>query len=157
KRRAQLLFDAGTRVTLGLGLHYTPPWLGHLPNAHFVDQHGRVSKEIDFTFNRLIRAAADAFLARANSALHFSRFWAVRITSGSRSELVYPGGGSYWAFGRNAQNGPQYPAGLARNPNPGWRPGTRSLSPAQTRSWLLWYLGALANTAQWQMDKVRSL
>jgi hypothetical protein len=156
QQRVQRLRDAGTRVTLGLGLHYTPEWVSHLPNAHFVDQNGDVSQEIDFTFNSVIRAAADVFLARANDALDFSNFWAIRITSGGRSELVYPSGGTYWAFGRNAQNGPQYPSGLAPNPYPGWRPGDSSLSTSQTRHWLMWYLGALANTAEWQMDTVRS-
>jgi len=148
---------AGMRVTLGLGLHYTPAWLASLPNSHFVDEHGTVSSEIDFTFNSLIRQQADELLARADSALGFHNFWAVRITSGGSSELVYPSGGSYWAFGRNPQNGPQYPAGLTPNPFPGWRPGTAGLSAAQMNQWLQWYLGALANTADWQMTTVRSL
>ena len=50
------------------------------------------------------------YLARANSALPFADFWAIRVTSGGKSEVLYPQGGKYWAFDVNAQNGPTMPA-----------------------------------------------
>jgi hypothetical protein len=157
KSQLNTLEAAGMRVTLGLGLHFTPDWVDALPNSHLVDEAGHVSAEADFTFNSAIRDQAESYLQRIDTILGFENFWAVRITSGGRSELLYPSGGGYWAFGRNPQNGPQYPASLPKNPFPGWRPGDGGLSPTQLRSWYDWYVGALADTADWQMSALKSL
>jgi hypothetical protein len=46
---------------------------------------------------------------------------------------------------------------LAPNPFPGWRPGQSGLNPTQVNQWLQWYLGALADTANWQMNTIRAL
>ena len=121
--RLTKLRNAGMQVTLGLGLHFAPAWAAAIPNSHLVDQTGKVSTELDFVFNSNVRAAATVYLKRVNRALHFSSFWAVRMTSGSRSEVLYPSGGHYWAFGVNAQNGSAMPKTMGRNPFPGWKPG----------------------------------
>lgn len=156
KNRYAALKAAGMRVTLGLGLHYTPTWVRAQPDAAFIDQDGGISSETNMVFNNKVRKLAENYLTRANSALPFANFWAVRVTSGSKSEVLYPQSGKYWAFDVNAQNGPNMPPSMARNPFPGWRPGTAGLTSAQVNQWADWYIGALADTARWQATVVRS-
>ena len=157
KWRLASLKAAGMRVTLGLGLHFTPAWVKALPNSTFKDQTGKSSSEVNMVFNNNIRVLANKYLARADSALDFSNFWSVRVTSGSRAELIYPSGGTYWAFDANAQNGAALPPTVGRNPFPGWKPGTAGLSTAQVQQWATWYVGALADTARWQATAVKNL
>jgi len=157
KWRLGELRAAGMKVTLGLGLHFTPAWVKQLPNSRFVDQNGRGSGEANFVFNAKIRDEADDYLARADAALDFSTFWSVRVSSGSNSEVLYPGGGSYWAFDKNAQNGADLPATMDRNPIPGWRPGTDGHSITELAYWTIWYVEALADTVRWQAATLRNL
>ena len=154
--RLASLRAAGMQVTLGLGLHFTPDWVTNQPNGRFVDQGGAVSSEADLVFNNNLRTYANQYLARANAALNFSSLWAIRVTSGARSEVLYPEGGHYWAFDVNAQNGPAMPPTMARNPFPGWKPGTAGLTQSQVLQWTDWYVGALADAARWQATTVIS-
>lgn len=143
------LHRSGLRVTLGLGLHYTPAWVRDRP---FVDDHGTRSDQADFVFDARNRAAAEQFLGHAAQVVDFSRLWAVRITSGSRSELMYPSGGSWWAFSPGALGTASRPQTVRANPFPDWRPGDRDgLSETDRRLWYQWYLASLADTARWQM------
>ena len=157
KSRLASLKAAGMRVTLGLGLHFTPTWVKALPNATFKDQTGKSSSEANMVFNNNVRVLANKYLARADQALDFANFWSVRVSSGGKSELVYPSGGTYWAFDANAQNGAALPPTIGRNPFPGWKPGTAGLSTAQVQQWTDWYIGALADTARWQATTVKNL
>lgn len=155
--RVAAMRSAGMKVTLSLGLHFTPAWAMSMPNGHFVNEDGAVSSEGDFVFNNNLRIEAQQYLAQVNTWLPFSGVWAVRINSGAESELLYPGGGHYWAFGPNAQNGAAMPATMTRNPFPGWKPGTAGLTTAQVSTWEKWYIGALANEARWQINAVKAL
>ena len=157
KTRLAKLKAAGMKVTLGLGLHFTPAWVLNQPNGRFVAQDGTVSTEANLVFNNNLRILAQEYFTRANTALHFSDFWAVRVTSGGKSETLYPQGGKYWAFDVNAQNGPNLPPSMPRNPFPGFKPGTAGLTAPQMTTWVDWYVGALADTARWQATAVRSL
>ena len=157
KGRLAALKAAGMKVTLGLGLHYTPAWVKTLPNAKLIDQTGKVSSEANFIFNNTIRQEAEDYLARADAALDFSSFWSIRVSSGSTGQLTYPEGGSYWAFDANAQNGLALPPTMARNPFPGWKPGTAGRTTAELTQWTDWYVGALADTARWQATTVKAL
>ena len=157
KTRLAKLKAAGMKVTLGLGLHFTPAWVLNQPNGRFVAQDGAVSTEANLVFNNNLRVLAQEYLTRANTALRFSDFWAVRVTSGGKSETLYPQGGKYWAFDANAQNGANLPASMPRNPFPGFKPGTAALTAPQMTTWVDWYVGALADTARWQATAVRSL
>ena len=156
-KRVDTLLAAGQQVTLGLGLHYTPKWVLDLPNGRFVNQSGQASGAANFVFSADVRQRAANYLAKANAAMNFSRFSAIRITSGARSELLYPSGGTYWAFDAAAQTGVGLPAGVAKSPVPGWKPGTTALSKDQVRSWALWYVDSLASTAGWLTSTVRNL
>ncbi|TKV61801.1 hypothetical protein FDO65_09730 [Nakamurella flava] len=143
------LHRAGLRVTLGLGLHYTPSWVRDRP---FVDDHGNRSEQADFVFDARNRAAAEAFIGHAATVIDFSRLWAVRISSGSRSELMYPQGGTWWAFSPGALGTAARPDTVRANPFPDWRPGDGDgLSEPDRRRWYQWYLASLADTARWQM------
>src|SRR5664280_1528870 len=128
KARYDALKAQGMQVTLALGLHYPPQWVFAFPNSRYVDQRGRTSPEVNLIFNQTLRSKAERYLARVDMDLGLKNFWAVRLTSGGDAEVLYPGGGSYWAFDQNAQNGPDLPPTMPRNPSPGWRPGDRSIS-----------------------------
>ncbi|WP_188940319.1 hypothetical protein [Nakamurella endophytica] len=148
---------AGMQVTLGLGLHYTPGWVRDLPDSRFVDQDGRRSDQVDFTFDRDVRAAADRYLQRVAQAFPAGDFFAVRITSGGRGELLFPAGDSYWAFGPDALDADRVATAVGANPLPDWRPGDDGEDATAVRQWYDWYVGALAETATWQIDLLRSL
>lgn len=156
KTRLKALQAAGMRVTLALGLHFAPAWLSAQPGARFVDQHGNVSSQVDLVFNNQVRSLAFGYLAHLNSVIPFTQFWAVRITSGSDAEALYPPGGSYWAFDGAAQNGANMPPSMPRNPLPGWRPGTGGHTKAEVQGWADWYIAALVDAVNWQMAVIKS-
>jgi hypothetical protein len=150
------LRNAGMQVTLGLGLHFTPQWVLDEPDSRFIDQHGDVSNEVDLTFSSANRARAQPFLDRAFKALGLSNFWAVRISGGGRAELIYPSGGSYWAFGPATSGGADLPDTISPRPLPNWRPGLGGPSDTEVAGWYDWYLRAMVDTADWQMDLARA-
>jgi hypothetical protein len=158
-RRVAAYRAAGMEVTLGLGLHYTPQWVLDIPGSRFVDQNGKHSPQVDLVFNRDMRRLADQYLKKVDELIGLQHFWAVRVTSGSVGETLYPSGGSYWAFSDGAQNGPQRPKTMAPNPLPGWRPATNDTHPSESLrgKWLRWYVGGLADAADWQMRTLREL
>ena len=148
---------AGQKVTLGLGLQNPPAWVMALSNSTYVDQKGDVSTEANFVFSQNVRTAAASFLALVAKVLPFSNFWAIRLTSGGDGEMLYPGGGTYWAFDHAALTGNGLAAGMTKNPDPSWKPGTAGLSQAQIDAWVNWYVGGLDNVTNWQMQTLNSL
>lgn len=157
RERLAALRAAGLRVTLGLGLHFTPDWVKAMPNARLMDQNGRVSSGADFVFSDGVRAQAWDYLQRLGSVLDLGQVAAIRVTSGVRSELLYPEGGTYWAFDGNALTGRGLPVGVSPNPYPDWRPGRAGLSTAQMQQWALWYVDSLAEAGAFQMRALRKL
>ena len=128
---ARELKAAGMKVTLGPGpaLH---PGVGVEPAqwARFVAQDGTVSTEANLVFNNNLTALlAQEYFARANTALRFTDFWAVRVTSGGKSETLYPQGGKYWAFDSNAQNGPPCRPACPATRSPAGSPAPRASPP----------------------------
>jgi hypothetical protein len=142
---------AGRRITLEPSLHYTPEWLLEKPDARMIDDVGNVSDQGNFIFNQELRDAAQRYLAKVGSEFDLSTIDAVRVTSATDTEVLYPANGHYWAFDRNAQNGPDMPATMTPNPVPGWRPGGDGLSADQVREWADWYVGALNDEVNWQL------
>lgn len=148
---------AGMKVTLGLGMHFTPSWVFTLPNSTYVDQNGATATEADFIFSAAVRQAAATYLTLVSQNLPLSSFWAIRLTSGGDPEMLYPGGGTYWAFSPAALTGTGLPPGMTANPYPKWKPGTPGLTPAQTDQWVNWYIGGLGNVTAWQMTTLGQL
>ena len=148
----------GFAVTLGLGLHHAPQWCHALPNAHFVDNQGSTSRELNFIFNAELRKHAERYFQKIDTDLGLTNFWAIRITSGGCPELMYPDTGSYWAFDPIAQGIlPGRPADVPACPFPGWKPGKPTLDATHITTWADWYLNALVAGAAWQireLDKV---
>lgn len=175
KSRLNILLRAGMRVTLALGLSYSPSWIFNYPNSRFVNENGTLAgqgcsstNEVNLIFNQVLRQKAEAYFDRIISDLGVRNFWAIRLTSGGDCEMVYPNvhvheqRGSYWAFDANAQNGPDMPPSMARNPFPGWKPGQRTyhgrpFTTSQVKQWADWYVTALDNVANWQVNKFNSL
>ncbi|SHG28524.1 hypothetical protein SAMN05443575_1917 [Jatrophihabitans endophyticus] len=155
KAQFDKLRKAGMQVTLGLGLHFTPSWILSYKSNHLVDNHGTYSTQADFVFNRAVRARGNWYLAQLDRWLGLENMWAVRVTSGGSSELLYPSS-TFWAYSPGAQTATNRPKTLAANPMPGWRPGDRSTRD-QRNAWAHWYVGALADVADWQMATVTNL
>jgi hypothetical protein len=148
---------AGMLVTLGLGLEDPPSWVFSLPDSRYVDQTGAVASEADFVFSESVRQAASLFLQQVAAVLPFSDFWAIRLTSGGDEEMLYPAGGSYWAFNQSALTGTGLPPTMTANPFPNWRPGQPGLTPSQIDRWVNWYVGGLDDVTAWQMSTISAL
>jgi len=148
---------AGQRVTLGLGTQNAPSWVFSLANSTYIDQDGNVSTEADWVFSAAVRSAAKVYFNKIAADFPLTDFWAIRITSGGDPEMLYPGGGTYWAFNPSALTGKGLPAGMKSNPDPAWKPGTAGLTPAQLTTWVNWYVGGLDNITSWQMTTLTGL
>jgi len=148
---------AGEKVTLGLGLQNPPSWVFNLADSTYVDQNGDVSTEANFVFSQAVRTAAAQFLSLVNAVIPMSDFYAIRLTSGGNGEMLYPGGGTYWAFDKAALTGVGLASGMTRNPDPSWKPGTAGLTQAQITSWVNWYVGGLDTVTNWQMQTLTGL
>ena len=147
----------GMKVTLGLGLQRPPDWVYGLPDARYVDQYGQVSTEANFVFSAAVRTAANGYLSQVASDLGIQNFWAIRLTSGGDGEMLYPPGGSYWAFDSAALTGEGLAASMTPNPLPGWRPGQAGVSASQIDNWVRWYVGGLVDVTKWQMKTLTQL
>ena len=141
----------GMQVTLGLGLDDPPSWVFSLPDGNYVNESGAQASEADFVFSQAVRQAAAVYLQQVAAALPLSDFWAIRLTSGGDEEMLYPAGGSYWAYSQSALTGADLPPTMTANPFPNWRPGQSGLTQSQVDQWVNWYVGGLDDVTAWQM------
>jgi hypothetical protein len=148
---------AGMKVTLGLGLQNPPAWVLALADGSYVDQTGAHSTEANFVYSAAVRQAAAGYLKQVAADIPLTNFYAIRVTAGGDGEMLYPGGGSYWAFDNAALTGTGLAAGMTRNPDPTWHPGTTGLTQAQISTWVNWYVGGLDNVTNWQMQTLAGL
>ncbi len=148
---------AGQHVTLGLGTQEAPSWVTSLASGTYKDQNGNVSTEADWVFSAAVRAAATTYFNKIAADFPLSDFWAIRLTSGGDGEMLYPGGGTYWAFNQAALTGSGLATGMTRNPDPNWKPGTSGLTQAQISTWMNWYVGGLDNVTNFQMQTLSGL
>jgi hypothetical protein len=149
--------NAGMLVTLGLGLDEPPSWVFSLPDGNYVNESGAQASEADLVFSEPVRQAVTLYLQQVAAALPLSDFWAVRLTSGGDAEMLYPGGGSYWAFSQSALTGTNLPPTMTANPFPNWRPGQSGLTQAQVDQWVNWYVSGLDDVTNWQMSTLSGL
>jgi hypothetical protein len=168
RRRLAALQAAGMHVVLGAGLQYPPAWVFTYPNSRYVNQFGASAPAVNLTFNQPLRDRAAAYLARLNHDLGLANFWAVRVGSGGDIETLYPSEGAggqpngYWAYDAGAQEGAGRPDSIPPSPFPGWRPGQetyndRPLTALQVQEWYDWYLDALIDGVEWQLNLYRQL
>src|ERR1019366_7580147 len=150
---------AGQQVTLGLGLENTPSWVFSLPNSTYTNQQGNVSAgQADLVYSQAVRPAAAQYLSLVAANLPMADFWAIRLTSGSGDgEMLYPGNGTYQAFNTAALTGTGLAAGMTKNPDPTWKPGTAGLTQPQIAAWVNWYIGGLDNVTNWEMTTLSGL
>lgn len=162
--------QAGLRVELGLGVNHPPDWLGEQhPATAYVNQYGdRWTETPNIVFSASVRAEVEDFVRSVDREIGLDRAWSVRVGVGESGELSYPptlpGHGEtnhFWAYDRYAQAPGAGAEGRAAtvppNPMPGWRPGEAShrgapVTEADVRRWYDWYLSALADTVDWQVD-----
>jgi hypothetical protein len=149
---------AGQKVTLGLGLENPPAWVFHLTAATYTDQNGAVSADADLVYSAAVRNAAATYLSLVAAKIPLTSFAAIRLGAGTgEGEMLYPGGGTYWAFNHAALTGTGLAPGMTRNPDPTWKPGTPGLTPAQITTWVSWYIGGLDNLTSWEMTTLTGL
>jgi hypothetical protein len=150
---------AGQQVTLGLGLENTPAWVFALPDSTYTDQKGNVwAGNADLVYSAAVRTAAAQYLSLVAANLPMADFWAIRLGSGSGDgEMLYPGNGTYMAFGNAALTGTGLAAGMTPNPDPSWKPGTAGLTQPQIAAWVSWYIGGLDNVTGFEMTTLAGL
>ncbi len=169
KQQLLQLVARGFKIVLSVNTQGWPQWVANLPGAQFRDQFGDVAPNaVNYVFSQTVRSKAEAYIARVLSDMGVGNIWAIRVGSGWAAETLLPGEtaaaghtNEYWAFDANAQGmGSDRPATLAANPYPGWHPGDTtwdnnstivSFTPAMARTWLDWYIGALADEVNWQI------
>lgn len=156
---------------VGLGLHFEPQAaldiypLGsaNQNRVRFQGTDGTLAQvdggdALDGVWSAVVRDWYADYLTRMADVIPFSEIDVIRITSGSRSELLYPEQPSTrrWSHAPHVQGGGQYLA-ADQSPPPvtGWDPSNWSL--AQRRAEAEWYLRSLVNAAIWQMNLCRSL
>ena len=146
------------RVTLGLGMHKTRR-LGCSPWPTALTPTSTATSPPKPTGCSAQRSAPppSTYLDKIAAVFPLTDFWAIRLTSGGDPEMLYPGGGTYWAFNQAALTGSGLAAGMTRNPDPNWKPGTPGLTPAQINTWVNWYIGGLDNVTNWQMQTLSRL
>ena len=171
QRRAALdaFQHAGLQVVLGVALHYPPAWVFQYANSRFVNQYGGTAGEVNLVFNVALRHQAALFIDRLSKDFPLRQFAAIRVTSGGDPEAMYPEeradgvhADAYWAYDANAQGGGGRPDAIGPAPMPGWVPGQRTwqghpVTAAMAGQWYAWYLGALDNEVNWQLQLYRSL
>ena len=142
------------KVTLGLGLQDPPAWVLALADGTYVDQTGAHSHRGELRLQRRgpRRPPPPTSSQDRRPICRCPNFYAIRVASGGDGEMLYPGGGTYWAFdNRRPDRQRPAPAGMTPNPDPKWKPGTTGLTPAQIATWVNWYVGGLDNVTNWQM------
>jgi hypothetical protein len=149
--------NAGRSVTLGLGMHVPPSWVFGLPDSRLVDEAGREADVVNLVFNQRLRDLAERYLAEVDAQVDLEQVDTIRLTSGGMAEVMFPDGGGYWAFDRNAQGGADLPSSMPPNPAPGREPGGPWRDEAQAREWAQWYVGALVDVVEWQIDAFAAL
>lgn len=167
-KRAELdaLKQAGFRVMLDFGTQYPPAWVYDMPNSRFVNQYGDAysggvgETGVNAVFNEAVRQKVGAYLKAVLSEFG-GEVEIVRLGLMRYSEIGYPHPSfkgrtnAYWAYDDNAQgktNG--LPSGVAVCPVPGWVPGQSSEGSNDARLFADWYIGALQNYHDWQIDVV---
>ena len=149
---------AGMKVTLGLGLQDPPAWALALANGTYVDQTGAPAPgAANLVFSAAVRSAVATYLGRqrGHTAVAVLGYPARRRRRRRRDAL--PRRRHLLAFTPSALTGNGLPAGMTRNPDPSWKPGTPGLTPAQITAWITWYVGGLDNLTRWEMTTLGSL
>ena len=141
--------NAGQKVTLGLGTHYNPRWTEtKLRSSIGVDNHGNNCHMLNSVFSYDVRQAIRKYISKVVNYIGKDNIDRIRVTSGGNGELMFSDE-SYCSYGhigitklRNSQ------------PSAG-KPGTNSTT-AQHKNWAMWYTGALADSADFQMNQIRA-
>jgi hypothetical protein len=128
-----------------------------LDNSKYVDQNGSTSGQADLVYSAAVRNAAATYMYLVSQNLPLTNFWSIRLTSGGDPEMLYPDGGTFWAFNNAALTGSGLSSGMKPNPYPSWRPGKAGLTQAQIDQWVNWYIGGLDNVTSWQMATLTHL
>lgn len=158
--------SAGMKVVLGFSFHNTPTWVMALANSRYVNQFGNTAGQANLVFNQVIRDKAAAAISAFHTAVGLNNFYAVRITGGGDAECLFPdefadglNGNGYWAYDANAVgSAANRPTTIPVNPFPTWNPGdVTPLTVAQVRTWLEWYIDALVDQINWQIQTYKTL
>jgi len=164
KQELQTFQQVGMKVVLHFALHYPPAWVFTYPNSKYINQNGTTAGEVNIVFNQTLRQKAEQFITHTAQEIGIQKAWAVRINSGGDAEVLYPveNQNEYWAYDANAQNSINLPPTIPHNPFPGWKPGQttyngQQMTTAQVAQWYQWYVGALVDSVNWQIQVYKNL
>lgn len=158
---------SGLDVILDFGVQYPPEWLFELPHSRYRNQYGDAFIDhspgmnvANAVFNQAVRKSQADYVRQVFTVLG-NDFTAVRLGGGWYGELNYPPHtyndqtNCYWAFdalAQGQQNG--LSAGIPPCPVPDWKPGQTPEAPEKARQFINWYLDALDNYHDWQIQTV---
>ncbi len=154
--------DAGFRVAVTVGLHYTPKWIRNDPALQHQSQFpGSTSGMANLAFNQPLRDDAEKYIA--DVVAHMGPVDFYRVGLSEQGETFYPEAphDEWWAFDAMAQgDNPGRPEGIPPPPLPHWVPGTpyrdKAVSTADAQRWYDWYFGALVNAHDWEIRAHRA-
>lgn len=161
------MYDKGYEVMLGLGTQYSPSWIYNYPNSRYKNQYGDEyntteigDTAVNAVFNSAIRDKLEEYVDDVFEEFG-TDFSIVRLGWMRYGEIGFPNQNyngktnSWWAFDDIAQGKAQgLPEGIPVCPVPGWIPGTASENNADARAFAEWYMNALLNYQNWQVDIV---
>lgn len=170
KNRIARFRAAKNQVMLDLGMQYSPRWIFSLPNSRYRNQYGDEYAPTDAGQNGLNAVWNQAM--RDRQAAYFKRVLAevgsdvqfVRLGWGYYGELNFPDArwnnreNCYWAFDDMAQGKTKgLPQGIASCPVAGWIPGTPGADHKDAARFADWYMNALKNYHDWQIQTARQV
>lgn len=162
----------GMAISVDFGLQYPPKWVFSLPDSRFRNQYGDEYVGTNPGSNGFNTVFVQSNRDRVERYIKFffkefgTDFQSIRLGWGYYGELNYPyhrfkgktgeKTNCYWSFDDVVLgNKPGLPAGISRNPVPGWKPGDPSPN-GEARKFIEWYMGAMQNFHEWQIKLVRS-
>lgn len=166
KAEVQKMRQAGYAIMLDFGAQYPPEWIYGQPNSRYRNQYGDAyaggigETGVNVVFNAKLREMLGAYvtgvLADFGKDVDIVRLGLMRY-----SEIGYPHPSfkgrknAYWAYDDIAQGKVEgLPAGVKPCPVPGWTPGRPSADHVDARRFAAWYVDALANFHDWQIELV---
>jgi hypothetical protein len=163
------LVAQGFRVVFSFATYYAPAWAKS--REPFVNQYGEAwSGGANLIWNASLRTAAQNcishFVTRFGGSTFLNNLWAVRIGSGTDTELLYPNldyygatttQTSFGAYSTSAAAAYDAEIPTAKNGSTYFKPGDTGFTTAQGAAFYAWYLDHLADAGNWQMAYWRGL
>lgn len=159
----------GFLLVLDFGFQYPPDWIFDLPHSRYVNQYGESFRSEETgveipnaVFNQAVRDQQKQYAERVFQELG-TDFHLIRLGWTKYGEIAYPTHtfqgkeNCYWGFDEVATGkAPGRPPGVPPSPAGDWKPGESSPEHRNAEKFINWYLNALLDYQNWQIQTVRS-